>query len=62
VPNQNKKKGVCREYGHNDGINIPIIATLNSNQELLKRKNDIHILDTPRLLQLKAKNNVKIKA
>lgn len=28
----------------------------------MKRKNDIHIADTPRLLQLKVKNNVKKKA
>jgi len=30
-PNNDKRKGVCKEYGHNEGINIPIITTMNSN-------------------------------
>jgi len=46
------------EYDEDEAINIPIINTLNSNQQRMQRKDDMEIvkLSMPRILEQKAIN------
>jgi hypothetical protein len=46
------------EYDENEAINIPIINTLNSNQQRMQRKDDMELvkLSMPRILEQKVIN------
>jgi hypothetical protein len=46
------------EYDEHEAINIPIINTLNSNQQRMQRKDDLELvkLSMPRILEQKVIN------